>query len=158
MAATRTHADTRTDKMGYRKLDSPRTRMCPTRSSMLHPRAPPPDPRLKTGARVRHFRGCNNQTKKTRPRADASGGESLWLCQSSCLIKAPGNFYLVFPALGRPTGTNSPSKLDLSAVTENVRGTVDHAGWPKSCVNQGKQSSCARPGHRLGHHLCGARA
>ena len=29
---------------------------------------------------------------------------------------------------------------------------------PKLCVNQGKQSSCARPGQRLDHHLCGARA
>ena len=26
------------------------------------------------------------------------------------------------------------------------------------CVHQGKQSSCARPGLRLDHHLCGARA
>ena len=35
----------------------------------------------------------------SRPRADASGGERLRLRQSQGLIKAPGYFYLGFPAL-----------------------------------------------------------
>ena len=47
-----------TDKLGYRKWTPPERACTPTRSSKPHPRAPPPDPRLKTGARVRHFRGC----------------------------------------------------------------------------------------------------
>ena len=42
---TRTHADSG----GYRKLPKPGRAYAPTRSSKAHPRAPPPDPRLKPG-------------------------------------------------------------------------------------------------------------
>ena len=47
-------------------MDPPERACTPTRSSKPHLRAPPPGPRLKTGARVRHFRGCNKVSGRLR--------------------------------------------------------------------------------------------
>ena len=54
--------DRHTEILAYVNRTHPVRACTPTRSSKPHPRAPPPDPRLKTGARVRHFRGCNQNS------------------------------------------------------------------------------------------------
>jgi len=58
---THTQTHTHTDIVGY-KNDPLCTRICPYPFFEATPPGAAPGPPVKTGARVRHFRGCKNPT------------------------------------------------------------------------------------------------
>ena len=125
--------------MGYRKRPPSVHASAPARSSKPHPRAPPPNPPVKTGARVRRFRGCNKGKRESR----------YTTCGMLIAVFRAWDVHVTRVPKG-DTARTSPRSSGFCAIWDCISSSSSFYEWV--CGNQGRKPKVesrkqVTPGH-----------